>query len=594
MQRGHDLHYFGPFCLDADERVLLRDGHLVPLPARVVSTLLVLVRRKGLVVDKDVLMEEVWPNEFVEEGNLAQNIFILRRALGESTHSPKYIETVPRRGYRFLETALKANASVVPSDAQPPISHSDFRLLAVLPFVNVTGNRDIEHLSDGITEHIINILSRRPELRIMARNTVFRYKRKDLDACQVGRELGVHNVLVGTLDSLADRIVLSIELIDVAGCWQLCGRTYKRKFGQILETQDEMANEIATKLQIDLKGVEERRRFRRYTDNPEAFRAYLRGRYHWNKYTHEGLEKAIEYFRQAIDIDPVYALAYAGMADSYFRLANLYVAPRLAIPKAKAAAMRALQIDSTLPEAHASLGILKMRYDCDWQAAESELKQAISLNPSYSTAHQWYGSYFQSQRRFDEALHHFSLAQELDPLSSQSIVLWGMCLWAMRLYDAALEKFREAIAMDPFHYPARVSLALVHGQLGNFSEAFEELRRASQLDESPTILGYLGQVYAASGNREEAQRVLEVILKQRNERYASAYSVALIYAGLSEDDLAFEWLGKAYEDHDDHLAWGLASDPRLDPLRRDPRFDELLSHVGLANLIIDSRSKSEC
>lgn len=593
MERRHNLHYFGPFCLDADEQVLLRDGHLVPLPAKAVSTLLVLVRRKGHVVDKDVLMEEVWPNEFVEEGNLAQNIFILRKALGESTHSPRYIETVPRRGYRFLATAAEANATDVdtglPSNAKPLIPLSDFRLLAVLPFVNVSGNPDVEHMSDGITENVINSLSQLPELRVMARNTVFRYKGKDLDARQVGRELGVHNVLVGTMDSVEDRIALSIELIDVAGGWQLCGRIYKRKFCEILETQDEMANEIATKLQIDLKGVEERRRFRRYTDNPEAFRAYLRGRYHWNKYTHEGLERAIEYFHQAIDIDPVYALAYAGMADSYFRLSNQYLAPRLAIPKARAAAMRALQIDPTLPEAHASLGILKMRYDCDWQGAESELKQAISLNPSYSIAHQWYGFYFQLQRRFDEALHQFSLAQELDPLSTQVTVNWGTCLWAMRLYDEALKKLREAIAMDPYHFPAHFVLALVHEQMGNFSEAFEEYKRARQLDDPPTILGFLGQLYAVSGKREEAQRVLEAMQKQRKERYASAYSVALIYAGLSEDDLAFEWLGKAYEERDDYLTWGLAFDPRLDRLRGDPRFDELMSRVGLANLIIDSR-----
>ena len=590
MERGHNLHYFGPFCLDADERVLLRDGHLVPLPAKVVSTLLVLIRRQGQVVDKDLLIDEVWPNEFVEEGNLAQHIFILRKALGESTHSPKYIETVPRRGYRFLAMAAEADDTVVDTGlAKPPVPHSDFRLLAVLPFMNVSGILDLEHISDGVTENIISSLSQLPELRVMARNTVFRYKGKDLDARQIGRELGVHNVLVGTMDSVKDRIVLSIELIDVAGGWQLCGRTYKRKFCDILETQEEMANEIAVKLQIDLKGVEERRRFRRYTDNPEAFRAYLRGRYHWNKFTREGLERAIEHFRQAIDIDPVYALAYAGMADSYFRLSNQSLAPRLTIPKARAAAMQALQIDPMLPEAHASLGILKMRYDCDWQGAESELKQAISLNPSYSTAHHWYGCYFQLQQRYDEALHQFSLGQELDPLSTQITVAWGTCLWAMRLYDEALKKLREALVMDPYHCPAHVALGLVHEQMGNFSEAFEELERARQIDDSPTILGFLGQLYAVWGNRAEAQRVLATMKEQREELYASAYSVALIHAGLSDNDLAFEWLGKAYEDHDDLLAWGLASDPRLDPLRGDPRFDVLMSRVGLPHLIINSR-----
>jgi len=592
MEQGHNLQYFGPFCLNEDERVLLRDGHLVPLPPKAVSTLLVMVRRKGQVVEKDVLLEEVWPNEFVEEGNLAQNIFILRRALGESTHSPRYIETVPRRGYRFLPTVVEADATVgdvvIPSNVVRPISWSDLRLLAVLPFVNVSGNLDIEHLSDGITETLINTLSQLPELRVMARNTVFRYKGKEIDARQVGRELGVHNVLVGTIDSLEDRIVFGIELIDVVGGWQLCGRTYKRKFGEILETQDEMANEIATKLKIDLNGIEERRRFRRYTDNPEAFRAYLKGRYYWNKYTHETLERAIEYFRQAIDIDPVYALAYAGVADSYFRLANQYVAPLHAIPRAKAAAMRALEIDPMLPQAHASLGIIKLRYDWDWQGAEREFKQAVSLDPSYSTAHQWYSCYFQSLRRFDEALYHISFAQDLDPLSTQITVLWGICLWAMRLYDEALEKLWEAVAMDPYHCTAHLGLTLVHMQMGNFAEALEEFERASRLNDSPTIMAFLGQVYAASGERDEAQRVIEAMQKQRQESFASAYDVALIYAGLSENDLAFEWLEKACADRDDGLTGFLASDPRIDSLRGDRRFDELMNRVGLGNLIIDS------
>jgi TolB-like protein/Tfp pilus assembly protein PilF len=591
--KGHSLHYFGPFCLNENERVLLREGHLVPLPPKAVSTLLVLVRRKGKVVEKDVLLEEVWPNEFVEEGNLAQNIFILRRALGESTHSPRYIETVPRRGYRFLPTVVEADASVgtiiTTSSGALPVSQSDFRLLAVLPFVNVSGNLDIEHLSDGITETLINTLSQLPELRVTARNTVFRYKGKDLDVRQVGRELGVHNVLVGTVDSLEDRMVLTIELIDVAGGWQLCGRTYNPKFGEILETQDEMANEIAAKLKIDLNGIEERRRFKRYTDNPEAFRAYLKGRYHWNRYTHEGLEKAIEYFRQAIDIDPVYALAYAGVADSYFRLANQYVAPALTIPKAKAAAMRALEIDPMLSQAHASLGIIKLRYDWDWQGAEMEFKQAISLDPTYSTAHQWYSCYFQSLRRFDEALYHISFAQDLDPLSTQITVLWGMCLWAMRLYDEALKKLREAIAMDPYHCTAHLGLTLVHMQMGNFAEALEEFERASRLNDSPTIMAFVGLVYAASGERDEAQSVIEAMQKQRQESFASAFDVALIYAGLLENDLAFEWLEKACTDRDDGLTWGLASDPRLDSLRGDRRFDELMKRVGLGNLIIDSR-----
>ncbi len=591
MENEDHIYQFGPFCLDAQERVLLREGRMVPLPAKAVSTLLVLVRNKGHVVEKDVLMEEVWPNEFVEEGNLAQSIFTLRKALGESIDGPKYIETVPRRGYRFLQAATQSDddavsaTTAIPSKRLEGSLRSDFHLIAVLPFENASGNRDLEHLSDGITESIINTLSQRRELRVIARNSVFHYKAKEVDARQIGRELRVDSVLLGTLQLIGEQLTISTELIDVAGGWQLFGRTYRRKFSEMLETYYEIAGEISTAIQTDFKGVEERRRFRRYTDNPEAFRAYLRGRYYWNKYTKEGLEKANEYFRHAIDIDPTYALAYAGMAEAYFRLSTQLLSPRVALPKARAAAMRALEIDPTLPEAHASIGMVKMRYDWDWQGAECEFKKAISLNPSYATAHQYYVSCLQSQRRFEEALHHIRLAQELDPLSLQIMVAWGMCLWIMHRYDEALEKLQEAMEMDPYHYPTHVAVAVVHGQLGNFSEAFEEFKKASQLNDSPPIMGFLGYVYAVSGNLDEAQRVLEEMQRQRTDRYVSAYAVALVYAGLAEYDLAFEWLSIACEDRDEFLTWGLGIDPRLDGLRSDQRYVQLMNRIGLLSSV---------
>jgi tetratricopeptide (TPR) repeat protein len=428
-------------------------------------------------------------------------------------------------------------------------------------------------------------LSQRRELRVIARNSVFYYKGKDLDARQIGRELRVDSVLLGTLHLMGEELTISTELIDVAGGWQLSGRTYRRKFSEMLETQYEITSEISTAIQTDFKGVEERRRFRRYTDNPEAFRNYLRGRYYWNKYTKEGLEKANEYFREAIEIDPTYALAYAGMADSYYRLSNLHLPPCLTWPKAKAAAMRALEIDPTLPEAHASIGMLKMRCDWDWQGAECEFEKAISLNPSYATAHSFYASCLQSQRRFEEAFHHIRLAQELDPLSLQIMVNWGMCFWTMRSYDQALKKLQEATEMDPYHYPTHVALAVVHGQIGNFSEAFREFEKASQFDDSPLIMGYVGYAYAASRKVDEARRVLEEMQKQRNERYVSAYAIALVYAGLAEYDLAFEWLGMACDDRDEILTWGLGIDPRLDVLRSDQRYVQLMKRIGLLNSV---------
>jgi len=589
MESEDHIYQFGPFCLDAHERVLLREGRMVPLPAKAVSTLLVLVRNKGHVVEKNVLMEEVWPNEFVEEGNLAQSIFTLRKALGESVDGPKYIETVPRRGYRFLQGIIQSDddavsaTTAVPSPRLKGSPRSDLHLIAVLPFANAGGNHDLEHLSDGITESIISTLSQRRELRVIAWNSVFHYKGKDVDARQIGRELRVDSVLLGTLQLVGEELTISSELIDVAGGWQLFGRTYRRKFSEMLEAQYEIASEISTAIQTDFKGVQERRRFRRYTDNPEAFRNYLRGRYYWSKYTREGLEKAKEYFRQAIDIDPTYALAYTGLADSYYRLSNQHLSPRLTLPKAKAAAMRALEIDPTLPEAHASIAILKMRYDWDWQGAECEFEKAISLNPSYATAHQGYVSCLQSQRRFEEALHHIRLAQELDPLSLQIMVGWGILLWAMRRYDEALKKLQEAMDMDPYHYPAHLAVAIIHGQLGNFSEAFEEFKKASQLNDSPVIMGFLGYVYATSGKRDEAQRILEEMQKQQRERYVSAYAVALVYAGLAEYDLAFEWLGMACENRDEFLTWGLGIDPRLDALRSDQRYVQLMNRIGLSS-----------
>ncbi|PYS66804.1 MAG: hypothetical protein DMF69_25010, partial [Acidobacteria bacterium] len=358
MESAGPLYHFGPFCLNAEERVLLREGRVVPLPAKALSTLLVLVRNKEHIVEKDVLMEQVWPNEFVEEGNLAQNIFMLRKALGESVEGPKYIETVPRRGYRFSHSETRSDYNTeVPLALAPTESNgrvrSNSHLIAVLPFVNANDNPDLEWLIDGLTESIINTLSRRRELRVIARNSVFHYKGKNVDARQIGRELGVDSVLVGTLNRMAEALTISTELIDVRNGWQLFGRTYRRKFSEMLETQYEIATEISAAIQADFSGVEESRAFPHHTVNPEAFRVYLKGRYYWNKYTDEGLQKALECFREAIDIDPLYALAYAGLGDAYFRMSNQCLSPRQTLPKAKAAVLRALEIDSELPQAHA-------------------------------------------------------------------------------------------------------------------------------------------------------------------------------------------------------------------------------------------------
>jgi TolB-like protein/Tfp pilus assembly protein PilF len=585
MESETHLYHFGPFCLNAEECVLLRHGRVVPLPAKALRTLLVLVRNKGHIVEKDALMEQVWPDEFVEEGNLAQNIFVLRKALGESVEGPKYIETVPRRGYRFSQSVTGSDYDAVLSVAVPPESKGPLRtnshVIAVLPFVNANDNPDLEWLIDGLTESIINTLSQRRELRVIARNSVFHYKGKNVDARQIGRELRVDSVLVGTLDRVAEALTISTELIDVTNGWQLFGRTYRRKFSEMLETQYEIATEISAAIQADFTGVEESRAFRHHQVNPEAFRVYLKGRYYWNKYTDEGLQRALECFREAIDIDPLYALAYAGLGDAYFRMSNECLSPRLTLPKAKAAVLRALEIDSELPQAHALLGMVLMRFDWDWQAAARQFNKAISLNPGDPLAHHRYAVYLHSRGCFKESLHHLNLAQEIDPLSLQVRVSMSTVLWGMRKYDEALNKLHETLAMDPRHYPAHVVMGMVHGQAGNFSKAFEEFEKARHLNEAPAVMGFLGYVYAVSGNVDKAHQVLEEMQRQRAERYVPGYTVALVYAGLGEHDLAFTWLDAACEDRDEFLPLILGVDPRLDGLRSDARYFQLMDRIGL-------------
>ncbi len=586
---GNHFYEFGPFKLDRGERILVRNGEPVSLTPKAFDTLLLLVRNSGHVVTKDDLMREVWPETYVEEGNLAQNIFILRKVLGDS----RYIETVPRRGYRFsagvrdvcideiehAPAAAKQSTRVrVPQGIPHEQAHDS---IAVLPFANVSNNANTEYLSDGITESIINMLSQLPQLHVMARSAVFRHKGQEINPQEIGRQLGVRAVLVGRARSLEDRLIINTELVDVANGWQLWGEQYNREFHDVFEVQEEIARRISESLRIKLSGKDEERLLRRYTENFEAYRAYLRGRYYWGKYTKESLYKAIRCFQQATDLDPGYALAYTGIADSYFRLASSYLPPLEALAKAKAAAMMALEIDELLAEAHASLGIIKMRYDWDWEGAESEFKRAIELKPNYATAHLWYSVYLDSQGRFTEAMSEVKLALKQEPLSLQINITLGSLFWKMRDYDKAIEQLNRTLDMSPEYQPVHFVLGLIHEQRGEFAEAIAELEKANQLGNTAMIRGFLGHTYALSGDQTKALEVLEELGKEYKFRYISPYSVALIYVPLGQHDLAFEWLEKAYRQRDEFLAL-LGIDPRLDGLRGDRRFDDLMKRVGLS------------
>jgi TolB-like protein len=426
MQASNNSYRFGPYRLDVTQRVLLRDGKPVSLTLKAFDTLIVLVQKQGHVVEKDDLMKQVWPDACVEDSNLTQNIFTLRKVLGGTADGLKYIETVPRRGYRFVAPVdevfeVSSTLAKTAESYQAVGQTSDLpgtrttRFLAVLPFTNVSNDENTDYLSDGITESIINSLSQLPLLRVMSRSTVFRYKGSELDSQQIGRELGVDAVLVGRVHSYDQKLVIGAELVDVANGWQLWGESYDRGSGAIFEVQYEIARQISAALRLKLSGEEERRLAKRHTRSTEAYKFYLKGRFHWSKYTKEGLEQAIVHFRKAIDLDANYALAYAGIVDCYLRLATNYIPPADALPRSRG--LLARENDDAIPEARSFPGMFKMRQEWDRKAAERESKRAIELKSTYPAAHQWHAAYlfsaalYRTAARETDGEHHGPVGQ---------------------------------------------------------------------------------------------------------------------------------------------------------------------------------------
>ncbi len=454
--------------------------------------------------------------------------------------------------------------------------------VAVLPFVNASADPNTEYLSDGITESLINTLSQLPKLRVTARSTAFRYKGREVDPQKVGRELNVRAVLTGKVTQRGDTLTIQADLVDVARGSQLWGERYSRKIADLLPVQEEIAREISAKLRLRLSGEEEKRLARRYTEDTEAYQLYLKGRYFWNKRTEDALNKAVEYFEQAIERDPNYAVAYAGLADSYC-LIGLWgpTSPREAFPRAKAAALKAVEIDGTLAEAHTSLGFVGLHLDWDWARVESEFKRAIDINPNYATAHHWYAHYLMCMGRLDEALSEMKKAQSLDPLSLVINTELGFPLYFARRYDEAIEQYRKALEMDPNFYRAHWLLGLAYQQKGMSEQAIDELQKAIALSgRTPTTVAGLGYVYARAGKRDQARKVLSQLAELSKRRYVPSLEVAVVYSALAEKDRAIAWLEKGYEEH---AGWmpRLKVDPRLDDLRSDPRFQDLVRRVGL-------------
>ena len=449
--------------------------------------------------------------------------------------------------------------------------------IAVLPFVNTSGDSNTEYLSDGISETLINSLTQLQQLRVVARTTAFRYKGKEIDPQAVGRELNVHVVLTGRVRQSGDSLNVQVDLVDAATGAQLWGEEYERKIADVLAVKQDIAREITEKLRLRISGEEQKQLVGRDSKSAEAYQLYLKGRFYWNKRTYEALNKSVEYFTQAIEHDPNYALAYVGLADSWFTIGwYRYAVPKDAYQRAKSAAVKALEIDEKLAEAHTALAIIKATYDWDWAGAEREFKLAIELNPNYATAHHRYSLHLPIMGRLDEAVSEAKKAQELDPLSLIINENVGDVLFLARRYDEAEQQLRKTLELDPNFFVAHGTLAKVYEAQGMFEKSLD----VGLTGAPPEIIARVKKIYAASGMKGVWKKRLDRLLEDSTREYVSPYTIALVYARLDDSDKAFEWLEKALEERSILFTY-LIADPRFDSLRADPRFADLLRKVGL-------------
>ncbi len=509
--------------------------------------------------------------------------FELRGLADASTVSiPRFTRALPR--FRWALGILITQAVVMTAAFLYLLTLRDNAIysLAVLPFANESTDSDTQYLSDGLTESIIHKLSHLPGLRVVPRNTMSRYHGQDVDPLEIGRALNVRAVLAGRILHRNGNLTVGVELIDVANNSQLWGERYTGQAADILAIEENLAKDISQALRLRLKCKEKSWLARRYTDNADAYRAYLQGRFWWNKRTEEGFRKAIDCFNEAIEIDPAYALAYAGKADCYCLLGWYFRPPKEVIPTAKQAVERALEIDDTLAEAYSSLGWIHLVYDWDWSASERAFKRAIELEPRYATAHHWYAVLLMAMRRPEEAAREIHRARELDPGSLMINTHLAAVDFARGEFNRAAEQFRGTIEMDSDFVPARVGLGWTLQATHDYDQAITEFQTVQELaGRRPRAVGLLGHTYALAGQRDKAIEELRVLTELSRRQYVPSVNFAMIHAGLGEMDQAFEWLDKAVEDREGFLLPYLTMSPWCDRMLSDPRLAKLLRRIGL-------------
>ena len=572
---GEQFYQFGRFRLDIAGRMLSRDGEIVMLPPKVVDTLLVLVENAGRLVEKNELLKKVWPDAFVEEGSLARTISILRKALGDGVEGQEYILTIPKRGYRFVAAVKEVPIT------QPP-SATGRRMLAVLPFENLSSDPDQEYFSDGLTEEMITHLGRlhRERVGIIARTSAMKYKHTAKGIDQIGRELGVNYILEGSVRRAGLRVRVTAQLIQVSDQTHLWAESYDRNLDDILAVQNDVAQAIASEIRVKLTPPEDKCAADVRPINTDAYEAYLKGRYFWNKRAKRELQKAVRHFEAAIEADPAYAASYAGLADCYLRLLDYnYLPPLEAAAQANAAAIKALQLNEMLAEAHTSLGHLNL-HQFNWEGAEKEFKRAIALNPSYGTAHYYYANCLAALGRSKEAVAEAMLALELDPVAPSVVLNAAGIFFLARQYEQVIEYAEKTLELEPDYAHAHYFMGLGYEQKRLYGKAIAALKKGiSPLGHSPGTTAALAHAYGMAGARSDVLKLLKLLKDLPNEKYVSSYDFALLFLGLGEKDQACEWLAKAYEERSSGFAFARV-DPRLDVLRSDPRFVDLVRRMN--------------
>ena len=456
-------------------------------------------------------------------------------------------------------------------------THTIIQSIAVMPFVNASGNADVEYLSDGMTETLISSLSQLPNLNVKPRSSVFRYKGQETDPQTVAKELNVEAVLNGRVAQRGQDIDLFVELVDSALNKVVWSQQYNRKQTDLVSLQIDVARDISTRLKTKLSGADEAKVTKTYTTNPEAYQLYLKGNFYQTKYTEDGYKKGIEYYEKAIAIDPNYALAYHGIANAYDFANGWYLPPKESEPKAKAAALKALELDDGLAETHYLLGKILFWYEWDWATAEREWKRANELDPSYPSD---YPLYLAAIGRLEEAVKAQEVVHQRFPLDlNVNLDFAGILLSAGR-YDDSIEQTRKALELDQNFWWSYQTLGLAYERKKQYSEAVAALERARLADDNPSSLGYLGYVYGTAGKKAEAQKALEELKELSKKRYVSPYNFACVYTGLNDKDQAFEWLERTYQERSFFMTQ-LKADTVLDNLRPDPRFKDLLKRMNL-------------